>query len=110
MNEPRHATYTKIKKTDTWGLRIEGPVQVGEIVLAFRRGDRWGTRKEVTSVVAVFDGVSICEMKNAPKKGKKAPPAAPEADDAIPAPEAAPHVEGAGLSAESFGDSEGLPF
>ena len=98
----KDATYTKIRKSDTWGLRVVGPVTVGEIVLAKRRGDRWGTRKEVTAVVAVYDGVYICEMKDAAKAKKSAP-------DVTPAPEAAPHAEGAGMTAES-GDSEDLPF
>jgi len=62
------ASYTKLTKTNTWGLRVEGLVTVGEVVLAKRRGERNGTRKTVTEIVWTGNGVTLCAFGNAPAK------------------------------------------
>lgn len=66
----KNATYTKLTKTNTWGLRVEGVVTEGEVVLAIRRGERNGSRKVVTSIVWVGNGVTLVSFKDAPKAPK----------------------------------------
>jgi len=81
MENLKTASFTKsnstLKAEDKWGLRIEGQgaVQVGEIVLAKRLGDKFGTRKQVTEILWSGNGIYVCRMGNAPKAAKKAPKA-----------------------------------
>ena len=72
-----NAGYTKIKTTGEWGLRVYGHPAVGDVVNAVRNGDRFGTRKEVTEIVATYPDATICKFKAAPKKAKTPAPETP---------------------------------
>lgn len=61
------ASYTMLTKTNTWGLRIEGTVKVGDTVTAYRRGQKKGQRKVVTAIVWTGNGVTLASMEDAPK-------------------------------------------
>lgn len=66
-----NATWTKLKKENTWGLRIEGSVAEGEVVLVSRsNGSK--SRETVGKIVWAGNGVTLATLGPKPAKAPKA--------------------------------------
>lgn len=69
-----NATWTKLKKENTWGLRIEGSVTEGEVVLVSRsNGSK--SRETVGKIVWTGNGITLATLGPKPAKAPKAPKA-----------------------------------
>jgi hypothetical protein len=58
------ATWTKMRDGN-WGLRVEGDVKAGDVVLACTKSGK-KTRESVGSVVWAGNGISLCTLGEKP--------------------------------------------
>jgi hypothetical protein len=73
-----NATYTKLRD-GSWGIRVTGTAKAGDVVTVTKRSGE-AVNATVGRVVWTGNGVSLCEVAAAPKRGRR-PAAKPQGPD-----------------------------